>query len=364
MRAVRLVLCMVGLLTTVAVGEEEPQIGDSVVVVTEQTEVKSKAGTLAVVPLGTQFIVKQKSGPWLLGQFEIEGQSLFGWVRPSAVRMVQRRAIQQPVYEWNWHNMLLARDKLDDAFTLEEHVEDYMKTARYKVWNQAENDEFQLERKRVETLQIIKKRVEAFDLNRDFMLRTKLEFGTYDFTSKSFPIEEASGNHYWSEDSDGDYPDSLPSRIEVYLVDANMMSAIPMDPRQAERFVAARKDVGGWINRKVYAKIRLHITAVRSPGELEAEVRWAQIFSDRAYTKLLYETPMSPFYSETLVPKDDSNASLQRSTARFVQADTPTSAETVNLPVSVEPAQAATLTKLGQQRVRATTERSGQTAST
>ena len=59
-----------GLALCANVQGNEPRIGDSVVVVSDEAEVKSKEGAMGTVPVGTQFSVKQKSGSWLLGLFQ------------------------------------------------------------------------------------------------------------------------------------------------------------------------------------------------------------------------------------------------------------------------------------------------------
>ena len=88
--------------------------------------------------------------------------------------------------------------------------------------------------------------------------------------------------------------DSLPTHISVFLNDPKMIGGIPMGPEEAERFIASRKSDYGSINRQVYANIRLRISGVRDSGELESDVRWVQLFSDKGRTRLLYETPKSP----------------------------------------------------------------------
>ena len=292
MKVVRMTWFFVLLLSASAIARE-PRRGDSVVVITDQAAVQSARGRLATAPLGTRFVVKQKRGPWLLGVIHLDGRSVSGWMKESSVRVVEQEITGQPVHEFRWHNLLLARDKVDDNFTLDDYVDDYMQSTRKRVWEQARNDEFQLQRKRAETLAIIKKRLSDFEMDRDFMLKTQLTFQSYDFKNEMFPIKEATESNYWYAYSD-EYSDDLPSRIEVYLTDPKMISGIPMDMQAAERFVTSRKTRNGSIDRRVYASIRLRITGVRSSGDLNAEVRWAQLFSDSGRTRLLYETPKSP----------------------------------------------------------------------
>ncbi len=292
MKTLCLALVVAAYMAPSAVGRE-PQIGDSVIVVSDRAEVKSKEGSLGIVPRGSQFSVKQKSGPWLLGLFQIEGRRVFGWMHPSSVHVLEPDITQLPAHEFTWHNLLLARDKVDDHFTLADHVDDYMKSVRSNVWEQNRNDEFQLQKRRIETLAIVNKRVAEFDIERDFILKTHLTFDSYDFEKGMFPIKEATDSHYWYEYNSG-YSDDLPNQLEVYLKDPKMISGIPMEATAAERFVAVRKSSYGSVNRRVYANIRLRITGIRSSGGLEAEVRWAQFFGNKNRTQLVFETPRSP----------------------------------------------------------------------
>ena len=308
MKVVRMTWVLVLLLSASAIARE-PRLGDSVVVITDQAAVQSAQGRLASAPLGTRFVVKQKRGPWLLGVIHLDGRNVSGWMKESSVQVVERETTGQPVHEFTWHNLILARDKLDDNLSLEEFVDDYMRSMRKRVWEQVWNDEFQLQRKRAETLAIIKKRLSDFDTDRDFMLKTQLTFQSYDFDRAMFPIKEATQSNYWYASAD-EYPDSIPPRIEVYLTDPKMISGIPMDAKVAERFVASRKTQYGSVDRRVYANIRLRITGVRSSGALDAEVRWAQLFSDSGRTRLLYETPKAPM-TETADPGGDERDSQE-----------------------------------------------------
>jgi hypothetical protein len=68
-----------------------------------------------------------------------------------------------------------------------------------------------------------------------------------------------------------------------------------MEPDTAESFINTRKDSGGDVNRRIYAKIRIRIRSIKNDDdELLSEIRWAQFFSNKRYTKLLYETPKPP----------------------------------------------------------------------
>ncbi len=314
------------LLVSGALGDT-PNIGDSVVVISEQANIQSKQGSMGSVPKGTRFTVRQKTRGWLLGQFTIQGQPVFGWVKPETVQVVGLDIPQQPTHDFTWHNLLLARDKIDESFSLLNHVDDYMMSMRQNVWERARYDEFELERKRTETREIIKQRLASFDVDRDFVLKTNLTFESYDFEKATFPIKEATANNYWYESADH-YPDDIPSSMNVYLKDPKMISGIPMSKDAAEFFISSRKSNYGSIDRKIYANIRLRIKRARSARNLEAEVRWVQFYGDRNRTRLIYETPRSPDGSDANPPSVTVVPTVSASTTNRV-------VRTTNLPATL-----------------------------
>jgi len=287
-------------------------------VVTDNAEVTSKSGPLGKIPKGTQFSVKQKSGPWLLGGFQLNSRRVFGWVSPRCVQVLEPDISQQPYHEFKWMNLLLAYDKLNDDFALEDHIDYYMRKEREDVWDRYHDDEFQLARKRIETIGMVQARRETFDVEQDLLLKTELTFKKYDFEAGMFPIKEATKENYWYEN--GGY-DDVPSSIYVYMQDPALISGIPMSASEAERFLRSRKNSYGSVNRTVYANVRLRLVKVRDEGKLEAEVRWAQFYRDRDRTQLIYETPSSPLLAFAPAPPSGLGAESPMEAARKPEAN-------------------------------------------
>jgi hypothetical protein len=272
---------------------EDLKVGESVIVVTENADVMVAQKKVASVPRGTEFKIRQQAPSWLLGEFQIENRTVLGWVRQEAVRRTRPDAIETTPHDFNWENLLYATIKLDKDFDFEAHVDDYLIAFRPAVWRQYRNDEFRLAEKRADALRVFRERVAEFDINREFLVLTKLTFGKYDFQRSVFPIDQANENHYWYEYR---YTDTeLPHKIMVFFKNPGLIAQIPMAADAAEQFLSARKSRGGEIDRRIYASIHVRVDSVKSqPGELWSEVRWAQFFSDSSRERLLYETPKPP----------------------------------------------------------------------
>ena len=224
------------------------------VIATQIAKVESKQEDLGSVPRGTQFKIQQKNKSWLLGEFRIGNQTVLGWVQEKTVRRVELDATVVKTHEFTWENLFLARVKLDKDYDFEAHVDDYLKTFRADVWKQYHDDEFQLHKKRAEALRIFKQRVEDFDLGQEFVIpRATVNMEKYDFEHSAFPIEEATDHHHWYKTR---YTHSdFPGRISVYFKNPELMKYLPMPAEEAKRFLVARKNDNGYVDRELLAFI-------------------------------------------------------------------------------------------------------------
>ena len=179
--------------------------------------------------------------------------------------------------------------KLDTSFDYEAYADSYMKVFRPVVYKTYRNDEFMLCVKRTETVGLMKRAVAAISLDTEFVLRTELSIGKYDFGQGQFPVKEASDNHYWYK-SAPHYSEDLPSRFEVYLSNPELIQAIPMSEQQAQAFLASRKNRYGDINRSVHAEIRFKIVRLRNgQDEFDVEIQSAQFFDRQGSTHVLHK---------------------------------------------------------------------------
>lgn len=196
-----------------------------------------------------------------------------------------------PPMPFKWNNMLLAWIKLDKDFEYSDRrVDSYMAIARPETWNQVRNNEFRLQKARTETLGLLKKLVEEFKVDGEFVIESaKISLGKYDFEMKSFPIDMMTGDHYWYSDSR--YFDSLPRDFKVYFTNNKLFAKIKMDAEKAESLIKERTDRYGNVSRETVSTIRFHL---ETPKDLQnaqfyAEIRSVTVYSDKTKNKILAE---------------------------------------------------------------------------
>lgn len=205
-------------------------------------------------------------------------------------------------HDFSWENLQTASMKLNKQFDYEAHVDGYMQAYRPDLWKRYRDDEFALEEKRVETIELMKKRAEKFSLDEDFVLNVRLDLGKYDFRESRFPIENMTENYYWyaSKYSVGD----LPGQFTVRFSNVSLLSVIPMSKESANDFVKRNKNSYGQVNRTVSATIWFRLTELKhKDSEFVAEIQSAKIYEDAAKTRLMHEFKKPP------APKKDSNES-------------------------------------------------------
>lgn len=191
-------------------------------------------------------------------------------------------------YELTWENLLLASIKLDKRFDYESHVDAYMQIFRSQVWDRVRNNEFELDGKRQETVEIMKYRVQEFSLDRSFLIRSDLELGKYDFSKQEFPVLNVSETHYWYEYQYS--AGSFPSRFSVFVSNPALLSAMPMTKDKAEQFLRRRTDRNGNISREVPATIVIRILRAKDErGQLLGEIQSASVFEDKDRKRLVWE---------------------------------------------------------------------------
>lgn len=190
-------------------------------------------------------------------------------------------------HDFSWDNLLMAKMKLDKGFDYGAHVDAYMKVFRPNVWKRYQNDEFELEAKREETIALMKERISAFDLNEEFELNATMTIGKYDFEQNEFPIVEATQSHYWYE-----YRYSVaefPSRMSAYFSNPEVVRAIPMEREAAQSFLNRRKDRYGNIDRKVQVNVRFKIEKLKNArDEFLVVIESAKFYDDMGRTRMIH----------------------------------------------------------------------------
>ena len=115
--------------------------------------------------------------------------------------------------EFTYENLLYPWMKLDAYFDYDAYVDCYMREYRNDVWQRSREDEFIKDEKRTETIDLMKDRVGEANLEDVFTLRTKKEFGEYDFEEGVFTFNPVSKTAYFYE-SNGSIC-SFPQNLKV-----------------------------------------------------------------------------------------------------------------------------------------------------
>ena len=191
-------------------------------------------------------------------------------------------------HDLDWKSLLIASLKLRPGLDYEANVDSYMEAFRPDVWKRFRNDEFEMVGKRKETIELMKQSIANFSLQETFTVRTTTKFGSYEFESKSFPIDgwSESSFFYASTYTYGSFPDT----INVFLNNPKAVTRIALGEVQAKEFVRSRKDSYGEVDRKLYVILQLRILKAKSyPDELLAEICGYRIYADEKCSKLLQE---------------------------------------------------------------------------
>ncbi|BEM75216.1 hypothetical protein SME36J_46390 [Serratia marcescens] len=156
-------------------------------------------------------------------------------------------------YDFSYDNTIIAYLKLNENVKPQDVVDGYMKMYRPTVWQKNHNDEFEMEGKRKETIDIIEKKISDMDLNKSFTIRTQLQFGDYDFTKKAFSFSPLTGSTYYHVDKC--CYSGITNTVNVFFDNGDIITDFSISEDKAKQFLAARKDKQGFINRNVFAVI-------------------------------------------------------------------------------------------------------------
>jgi hypothetical protein len=196
-------------------------------------------------------------------------------------------------HDLEWQKLLLATLQLRQGLDYDANVDSYMEVFRPDVWNRYRNDEFELEAKREETIELMKRAVSSFNLKEDFVVRTSTEFGNYDFSNQTFPLGAYTESTYFykSHYPHGSFPDSF----RVFMKNFDSIREFEMSNSKARDFLQSRKDRNGRIDRRVHLLLHLRIIGIKSePNELHAEITKAWIYNKSNWTQEIARFEFSP----------------------------------------------------------------------
>lgn len=191
-------------------------------------------------------------------------------------------------HDFSWDNLLLSKMKIQKGFDYEAHVDSYMKVFRPVVWKRYQNDEFELEDKRRETLSLMKDRVDAFQIEEEMELNGTMTLGGYDFDNLEFPIKEATESHYWykSRYTSSDFPSSF----SIYFSNPELIRTLPMEKDEARSFITRRKDRYGNVDRRIQMTLKFTVSKMKNAhDEFLVEIKSARFYDDKGRTRLVHQ---------------------------------------------------------------------------
>lgn len=177
--------------------------------------------------------------------------------------------------DFSYNALLPVYLKLDRTLMPDDIVDGYMETYRPEVWSRFRDDEFELQEKREETLQIMKDAIAAANPDEVFTIQTRFEFGDYNFESEKFDFQPLGEGLYFNVDQ---CCTSLPRQLKVFFANPKIIDGIPMEKAKAKAFLNARKSSYGTVDRVVLAKVNIRMKEVRSRGEMVAEIQEMQLY--------------------------------------------------------------------------------------
>jgi len=185
---------------------------------------------------------------------------------------------------FGWNEALLASMKLQEDYAYERTVDSYMRLFRRDVWTRHRNDEFELQDKRVETVEIMKDRVDNLDLNSEFLVNTEFRFLEYDFEKSEYPLialnedsiirieHVAHRSHHVSTYG-------LPTSFDLSFTNTDIIGAIPMKQDVAREFLISRRDSRGNVNRALSVALYFKLIDFHeNDNRFDAEITRVDIF--------------------------------------------------------------------------------------
>jgi len=189
-------------------------------------------------------------------------------------------------HNFTWDNLVLAHAKNQSIFDYEQHVDSYMQIYRKSVWERYKEDEFELEDKRQETIQMMKNKISSFNLNEEFIINTSIEFQKYNFKGQYYPLEGPQKGTYYAETKNYTRGTFL-REYRVYFSNYNIVTGVSIPKKEAKEFLQSRKNSRGTVDRDLPATIKFMIKNLgNKDGELIAEITEVNVYTDDSRNSL------------------------------------------------------------------------------
>ncbi len=192
----------------------------------------------------------------------------------------------------DYHNILIAYMSETGDTIYSKFVEDWMKAFRPQIWQQYENDEFALDERKEETKELIARDLKLYNHDDEYIIRTNVEFGDYDFDKAQFSFHPLTTANYYNIKSPWG-AGSLPPSFQVSFVNPDIIDGLPMDKKKAKRFVYGRKYCGS-INRNLETVIYSKYKSASADYKVKLVISKVQVIDQKDGNRIVYEVVNAP----------------------------------------------------------------------
>ena len=150
----------------------------------------------------------------------------------------------------------------------------YARVVENSVYTKYKNDPFEWEEQFEKLKNNFNEKVQAVDLDQEYVVSTSIEFGDYDFEAQGYTISIAEGTYFPLKSVDEDINGYLSSNagsdsyfgnaIGLKIQDFEKYNFLAMDKATAKTFLQGRKYSSGNINKRIMISLKYKLAAFDS----------------------------------------------------------------------------------------------------
>jgi hypothetical protein len=182
--------------------------------------------------------------------------------------------------EFTYQNVLLAYIKLSHDFPIDYMADDLMQVFRPEIWQRVHNDEFALQKRRAETLAMIRNNLALLSPGEEFTLQTAIQFGAYDFNAHKFDLHPFTEATYFPVEF---CCTDLPSRIRVGFANPGLLDGLPLPEASARALLSKHAN-----NRELQALVRFRMQSAAADYHVTAVIDQVDVLDPANGNRVLY----------------------------------------------------------------------------
>lgn len=200
---------------------------------------------------------------------------------------------EESYVEFNWRNMLSYAISFDSEYEFKKQTIPYAYKFDYQNWIVKSQDEFEYRGYLEGIEKKFRNHIEEVDPKKQFYIRSLYEFGVYDFTKQYFDFTPIQANTYINLSEKNTV--TFPQNFKIEFVNRWAIDGLPMNKKDAERFLDTRKYSDGTVNRAVYGDLYFVITGIEEDmvkfptTTVYAKIISLTIYGDAHGSDIIYE---------------------------------------------------------------------------